>query len=248
MARKGYVANDFKFLPTVGLDIVGATLISIIANPRSAPDQAFEIIVHNRALFIMLSPSLALSTNPFDSSVSVALGLGFVFAVSLGCESVVCVWCILYDVAVCGSLVSYIFSFPDSRRARGVLHDFGGWDSADYFFRDIGYREQLDLDTMQDLIDIPKSAFEFKSGGSGGLIIDSGMQITSMQDSDFELVKEAFKSQMELSVAHDNQSDMPSDAISNTVVPTLIDIPLQGCKYTIVIRQLHDFRCKCWID
>ncbi|OVA16174.1 Peptidase A1 [Macleaya cordata] len=101
----------------------------------------------------------------------------------------------------------------------------------------------------ETLLPIPKSTFQLKADGSGGLIIDSGTTITYLEQSGFKLVKKAFVSQMKLSVADDSSTgldlcfNLPSD-VSELYVPKLIfhfkgaDLDLPGNNYMIADSDL----------
>ncbi|KAL5704316.1 saccharopepsin [Ranunculus cassubicifolius] len=94
------------------------------------------------------------------------------------------------------------------------------------------------------VLDIPKSTFALNADGSGGLIIDSGTTITYLEQTAFDLVKEAFQAQMKLPVDDSSSTgldlcfSLPSDA-SDVTVPKLIfhfdgaDLDLPGENYMI---------------
>ena len=54
----------------------------------------------------------------------------------------------------------------------------------------------------QTLLPIPKSLFQIGSNGCGGLMIDSGTTVTSLQEDAFDMLKQAFVAQTKLQVSY----------------------------------------------
>ncbi|KAK9993619.1 hypothetical protein SO802_023322 [Lithocarpus litseifolius] len=102
----------------------------------------------------------------------------------------------------------------------------------------------------QTLLPIPKSSFQIGSDGGGGLMIDSGTTVTSLQEDAFDMLKQAFVAQTKLQVSYSYTAefdlcfDLPSKNVKEIKFPRLdfhfkeLDLELPAENYMIPDTKL----------
>ena len=102
----------------------------------------------------------------------------------------------------------------------------------------------------QTLLPIPKSLFQIGSDGGGGLMIDSGTTVTSLQEDAFDMLKQAFVAQTKLQVSYSYTAkfdlcfDLTSKDVKEIKFPRLVfhfngfDLELPAENYMILDTKL----------